>query len=616
MQLTCRLALPATSPLFDVNLARPTCDFRVASEGDLSQGGHACSVFGHAAGRKRRLDRDSTWCVTRIFCRVFGAPEAVLAGRAALARAGGQERRRPPVACGESEDEHTRVRQAKVSRPPSTNGDDETDDLPPIDGDETEEAAAEDEELDEEPLDGGDPMDDSTGEGDPLEEIEVAGSESGWLDDAGESDGLDVGTPDTFGDEEEGATLLEGAEELDASEDELSFGGPGTEADSIVGDAGEEGFEDEDEDLREEDLPRMDSGQDDTDDSADLELMDALSDEEVSEEARPPWDDRAWERMDGVAPTAPVDVVAWSDEGLVVAGRLGQDGQATRALARLDRAGRQLTLLEAAGLRGVLRSIAIDARGGIFVSTPRAGVLVSDDGGESFRDLNGWRDLFDRSEAEKPLDLVAVGTDLWGRASGGALVWSGDRGKTWSRALPDYRFETIAGDEARGELVAVAREAVATTIARGAGGKLLISSAGPLPGGKTFSLVADRGQLAVGLARGAFRAEDRVWVRLEGTAGLTAMTFARGDGTLLFALHSEAEGRAWILEARAGAVPLTVAEIGDAASLVSSGGSLSGAETSVDGDEAWVRALCWDPTVGAVWAAGGFGLIGLRPARH
>lgn len=489
------------------------------------------------------------------------------------------------------------MRQAKVNRPP-TEEDDEIDDLPPIDGDEVEDEELADEELDETPLDDADPMDDSTGEGDPLEEFEVSGSESGWLDDAGESDGLDVGTPDTFGAEEESSTLLEGAEEADADEDDLALGGAlGAEGESIVGDAGEEGFEDEPEDMHEEDLPRLDSGQDDTDESQDTDLLDGLPDEET-EEPRPAWDDRAWERVEGgPVLTAAVDLLALDHGGLV----LGGDG-----IARLPRGDVQVTALDATGLVGAPRALGVLGTA-IVASSPRSGAVLSTDGGRTFHGVNDWRSLFDLAEGERSIEVVALNGDLWGKTASGALVWSGDLGATWSRVLPDYRFEAIAADGGTGELVAVAREATLTTIARGAGGKLSVSSTGALARGKPLTLVADRGRIAVALGRGgAFRQEGDAWSRLDGTAGLTAMTFARADGTLLVALHSESEGRSWILEARVGSPPFTVAELGETA----------GAGEDEEGDEARIRALAWDSDAGVVWAGGGFGLVAFRPARH
>jgi hypothetical protein len=482
--------------------------------------------------------------------------------------------------------------------------DDELDDLPPIDGDEVEEEGDEAEELDEEPADGGDPLDDSTGEDDPLEEIEVSGAETGWLDDAGESDALDVGAPETFGEEDESPTLLDGAEENELGEDELTFGaGLGSEDDSLVGDAGEEGFEEEEEDLREEDLPRLDSGQDDTAESDDVDLLEALPDEEVmTEEPRPPWDDRAWERVEGPAVAAAVEGIAWSADGMLVVGQ---------GLARVDRKSEELVALDAVGLRGgAARGIAATGST-VFVSTPRSGVLVSEDGGATFREANGWRALFAPGEADGVLEIVVAGAELWGRGASGALVWSGDHGTSWSRALPEHRFEAIAADAASGQIVALAREESSTSVARGAngeGGKLVVSSVAVLPAGRILSFAVHRDRLAVALGRGAFRIDGTAgaaWERLEGTAGLTAMGFARGDGTLLIALHSEGEGRAWLLEARQGAPAFIVAEMGDV-----------GASAAEEGDEARVRALCWDGAAGVVWAGGGFGLVALRPARH
>jgi hypothetical protein len=210
------------------------------------------------------------------------------------------------VACGGWEGDHTHV---EMPKPPLE--EEELDELPPMDGDDADDdpdadAAAED--LDEEPADGADPMDDSTGEGDPIEEIETSGAEAGWLDDAGDSEALDVGTPETFGTEEEGATLLEGADEPDVGEEDLSIG---AEDESNVADAGEEGFADEEEDLREEDLPRLDSDEEDVEPD-DSDLLEGLPEEDASEESRPPWDDRAWERVEDGRPTNPAPVTALS----------------------------------------------------------------------------------------------------------------------------------------------------------------------------------------------------------------------------------------------------------------------------------------------------------------
>jgi hypothetical protein len=229
-------------------------------------------------------------------------------------------------------------------------------------------------------------------------------------------------------------------------------------------------------------------------------------------------------------------------------------------------------------------------------------VLASGDGGASFQEINGWRELVGASETA--VEIACSGSDVWVRSNSGGLVWSGDRGASWSHLLAEVRFDAIAVDAATGQLVALSRSETTTTISRGSAGSLVTSSAGPLPRGKIVALAASDEHVTAALARGAFRLEEGAWSRLDGTAGLTAMTFARGDGSLVIALCSEGEGRAWVLEARAGAPAFTVAEMGDAAGA------------NEDGDGVRVRALGWDAALGVVWAGGGFGLIALRPARR
>jgi hypothetical protein len=486
-----------------------------------------------------------------------------------------------------------------VVKPPSAKEEDELDELPPIDGDgdadEDDASGAVDEELDENADDPADPLDDSTGEGDSLPEIEVAGSESGWLDDAGDSEGLDVGTPETFGGEEDGATLLEGAEEADDEDEDLAFG---SEGESIVADAGEEGFAEEGEDLREEDLPRLDSGDDDVEpDDADLALPEGLQEDEVDDEPRPPWDDRAWERADGDA-IAAVSALACTPEGVVVGGE---------GIAWVDAAGKA-TALDALGLRGGAPFALASDGAWVLVATPRAGVLASRDKGRSFAEANSWRALVSDEDARdgNPLQLAMSGGDLWARTKSGALLWSGDRGATWARPLADKRFDAIACDASSGELVAVARIAGAaeSLLARGSRGRVTATACAALPRGAVLALAAEGGHVALAVGRrGVFRAEGDAWSRLEGTAAVTAITYARG-GTLLVALGSESDGRAWLVEARGGDGPARiVAELGDPAA-------------QDDETDSRVGALAWDDVRAVVWAAGAFGLAAMRPARH
>jgi hypothetical protein len=475
---------------------------------------------------------------------------------------------------------------------------DELDELPALDGGEGEEDANTDDGLLDEELaeESGDPFDDATGEDVPVEDTEISGDESGWLDDAGESDGLDVGTPEAFGAETDGSTLLEGAEEADdaALDEDLSSGGD-PDGRSLVGDAGEEGFEDEEEEVREEDLPRLDADGDETEmDEGDL--LGELPEEGVREEPRPPWDDRAWERVDfGLSGLAGVVCLAADAAGLVIAGQ---------GVARVNPNG-TVTALDGLGFRGgAPRDLATDGEC-LFVSTTRAGVLVSRDGGRSFQESNGWRG-FPGGNQEEGLDLVIAGKQLWGRAKSGALFASGDRGSSWIRAPAAHPVDAIAADGVGGELVALARgPGRETLVGRSGSGEFVFTPCGELPPGRVARLVAHGPHLAAALAHGVFRAEAGAWLRLEGTAGATAVAFTRGDGSVAVALHSDAEGRAWILEARASSPAFVVAELGE-----------SGGGVQEDGEDARVRALLWDAERGVVWAAGGFGLCALRAARR
>jgi hypothetical protein len=505
----------------------------------------------------------------------------------------------------------------RPTAPPSE--DDELDELPPIDGEDGE-AADEDAATDD--LDDasdeamGDPFDDATGEDDPVDEELVAEAESaetGWLEDAAEADGLDVGTPETFGDESEGPRLLEGAEEGEAKDDDddLGFG----EGAAAVGDAGEEGFEDEDEELREDDLPRIDQDGAADDELGDAELGETFVEDDLADEASPPWDDRAWERADREARGfAAVSAIACDARGVVVGGA---------GLARVDAAG-IVTVLEAMGLRGgAPASIATDGDV-IVVSTPRAGVLVSTDGGRSFAEANGWRAVVARDDAGGAPELALAGADLWGRTRAGALVYSGDRGGRWERAAPERRFEALAVDAASGDVVALARDGLAgVTIARGAAGRLVLASRPGLPSGRVVGLASDGGRVAVGVAdRGVFvptepggatAAGSAAWSRVEGTANVTALAFG-ARGALLVALASEAEARAWIVLAPHGGSPRIVAEIGDAPRPSGTALIEDGAPMLDDDEPARIRALAWDDRAEVLWAAGPFGFAALRSA--
>ncbi len=168
------------------------------------------------------------------------------------------------------------------------NDGDEPLELPPSDGDgaeDDESAPASAEDLDATPDEDGDPFDDKTGEDDPVaDELEPAPPSSGSaLDD--DVDGFAAGdheTPEMALSE----TTLGDEEPLGVHGEDFGLDDGTTEE---VRDAGEEGFDAVEPELRVEDLPQLDEGDDD-----ELSVEEA-TDAPISK-PEPRWDDRGFER--------------------------------------------------------------------------------------------------------------------------------------------------------------------------------------------------------------------------------------------------------------------------------------------------------------------------------
>lgn len=171
------------------------------------------------------------------------------------------------------------------------NPDDELD-LPDLDGESDEPTETPHADLDAQLLsdeEDGDAFDDATA-GDAVDHgipIGEGAAERGLLADSDDAAALDVGGFDlSIGDEAE--DLRDDAAEGRGEDPDLDAG-----EESETADAGEEGPSDEDEELREEDLPALDADEDG--DVADDELFERSMLAE-SDELR--WDDRAWTKVD------------------------------------------------------------------------------------------------------------------------------------------------------------------------------------------------------------------------------------------------------------------------------------------------------------------------------
>ncbi len=463
----------------------------------------------------------------------------------------------------------------KTPDEPEDDGLGELQPLPPLDG-ETEEESP-DEELDA--VDDPDEteknlLDDATGEGEPVDDLEQVGAEGGWLDDAADAEDLDVGGHEV--DDLERTNLLEDADEPGVGDEDFGLEGHGT---AVAGDAGEEGPEGADEELREEDLPRLDADEDgELDDEVFVDAWPATG----GADERPPWDDRAWERAPGSPSVGMARSVVTIDARVAVVGGasivLAEEGSATPA------GGTSIHGFAIAGVARLSDAVVAATAGGLF-SSDLAGTAS---GLGEFRELRGWTAL----SAGAPVEIAAHGARIWARTKEGAVFASGDRGETWGVLAAEGISAVTVTPE--GELVAVARAGVVR-------GPQLVSWGPPLPLAEgALATVRARGHAVVvgAFGAGAFRSTGGEWERLAGTGSVTALTLLDDDGTTLVALQATDEERSWIARAGSDGVARIVVELGG--------------EGGDDGDPR-VLDLAWRDDARIAWAVGAFGVAVLRP---
>src|SRR5580658_10027094 len=256
--------------------------------------------------------------------------------------------------------------------------DEDVPELPPLDGDNDEvEDPAPDLEDAELPEDTDDPFDDRAGDpaqGDGSAELEPAGKEGGWLEDADEADGLDIGDAELLTEQKD---LLSDNDESSSAEDDEDFADDDGKTDT---DGGEEGPGDDDEELREEDLPRLDADEGGAPDDEDF------IDEDFGEDEAGlgvPWHTERWERVGAPLAVGPVRALACVARGVLAGGS---------GLCRLDLEG-GVEKVRATGLDGGDVTSVWAAGSVVVVTTEDGGLFVSHDQGESFARAAAWRDL-------------------------------------------------------------------------------------------------------------------------------------------------------------------------------------------------------------------------------
>ncbi len=302
--------------------------------------------------------------------------------------------------------------------------DDELGELPPMDGDVRDAPQPETDADDEVPPEGEASLDDSTGEDEPTddEEIDLDETDGGWLDEAPDAPGLDLGDMQTveLGGEAAGA---DDADEPGTAQEDFGFG----DAPENQGlDAGDEGPLAPDEELRDEDLPALDA--DDAGDVDEASLIDAsfAAATAADEPHGLPWASAPWEGVGAPLPLVRASAVACAGKGAVVAG-LGERaaGARTAELWRVDLEGacqalpaRGLDVPSVRELEGLGRAVSATLESG-----PR---YASTDGGVTFvaqpaLDDSIWTEAAPREARTPALRAARAGHEAYAARDGGVV---------------------------------------------------------------------------------------------------------------------------------------------------------------------------------------------------
>ncbi len=481
-------------------------------------------------------------------------------------------------------------------RPQPETDEEQLGELPPMDGDSDdsgEAGEAPEKNLEVPPEDGG-PDEDGPSELLPQDaEVSIHDAGGSWLNEEPEASDLDLGV---------GGTIVELGADASPSDDEPPGG---FEEDTELWDdsrkasldGGDEGPLAADEELRDEDLPALDS--DDEGEGADASFVDVsfASDDPLGV----PWASRPWPRVGAPLPLTGATSIACAGRSVVVALRAEErDGAVKRPseLVHVDLEG-SYTVLNAAGLNGAdVEALANDGTGrGVLAMVLRGGRLVtSSDGGAHF----------DHHASMTATDCVVTLGLVWARLQEGSLVAMGSRG--FERCSLPRPVTAIARDGAAALVALMAPDegghwAIATV---GAAAELAVApivddGGHEIPRGGSEPrehavLAARAGHIAYCARAGIVRrlAGGR-WCPFAGWEGtVTAMAFVDDGGTLLVATYSDVEDVTGLVRIDAAGRLSVVARIG---ALRDQGNS--------DGR---VLSLACDDARGVVWLAGGFGV--------
>jgi hypothetical protein len=492
---------------------------------------------------------------------------------------------------------------------------DELEPLPPLDGDGKDPPEEEDDfgDVIEESTEDA-TLDDSTAEDDPpdVKDLDLDGAESGLTNDAAEAHDLDLGEDAAIADFGEEASSP--AEDEPAVDDEDYGLAEGPERGGL--DAGDEGPIDEDEELRDADLPALDADEEgDLDEAA---LIDAgfASDEPLGL----PWAANPWLRVGAPVSLVGATAVAIAPRGAIAAGR-GEDGAAE--LVHVDLEG-SCERLQAEGLgAGAVVGLAVD--GPLVAAVEQGGrLLLSFDGGRAFKPVSEpiGDAVFSAVEAVFAQDQLWVRTRSGGLVMLTAPVGEGERSPPPVRIVRPREGEQLTversavpgaasaltndGGTAGGSAVALVVDEVGrpTALVHASGSSPARREAVEAPAASSPPLFAVRGAHVAYAARHrgiVRRAGSGPWIWSEWEGRVTAVAFVDDAGTLVASTYSDSDDTSALVQLDPSGKATVVARTGSS-------------PTDADSDGR-VAALAYDDARGVVWLAGGFGVASFARAR-
>lgn len=510
--------------------------------------------------------------------------------------------------------------------------DDELDELPPLDGESEESPNAEDDETiadvdDDNPTESA--LDDSTGEDETPDARDLAldDGEKSWLDEATESPDLDLG------DMPLDALAVRSERDSAIAPDEIDDQVPSDDETGVADltppgglDSGDEGPIDEDDELRDEDLPALDADDDGEPEEA------GFVDERfaANDPLGLPWAATPWARVGAPLGIFGATAIACAGHGAVVAAQTeandgetdddagegepsgvsqsedADDGDERSQLLYVDLEGEKRALA-AAGLDGapvVSLAASLAAHGAAGAEPELVAVVMK--GGRAALSKDGGRS-FDVEESLRPAAEAAIAAGVvWVRTRDGGIWRVGGGSAAAMGAASGAAAIATDGSKLAGLVLQEDRRPTAILVELGGGlarEPVVSRDARDMPESRVPPLFAVRASCAAYAGRTGIvrRGRDGAWKTFAWSGRVTSLAFVDDDGTLLAAVYLDTDDST-------GLVRLDPA--GNAAIV----GRLGAPRNHCRADGRVLGMAC-DDARGVVWVAGGFGVAAFAIAR-